>query len=141
MAQAEVAVKDEISLKSHNTTTIDKSNVILMPVSDPSIKEFQQEEDISTNTSTKLDFIMFHPTSHRQQLIDYDDSRQLPSIPSKEPVARMSHSQAKEMILTLFKDKGEVDYIDIMSSLNLDLDLIVEICDELEREKKIEAIS
>ena len=50
----------------------------------------------------------------------------------------MSREKAKEVILKLFAEKGELDYIDIMSSLDLDLDMVVDICAELEEEKRIE---
>lgn len=46
--------------------------------------------------------------------------------------------EAKEEILALFKEKIELDYYDIMISLGLDLEIVVEVCAELEEEKKIE---
>lgn len=45
---------------------------------------------------------------------------------------------AKDMILRLFEEKGELDYLEIVSSLGLDLELVVEICAELEEEGRIE---
>ena len=56
----------------------------------------------------------------------------------EERNSHMSRIKAKEAILTLFAEKGELDYIDIMSSLDLDLEMIVDICAELEEEKRIE---
>ena len=52
----------------------------------------------------------------------------------------ISREEAKEKVLKLFEEKGELDYVDIASVLDLDLKLIVEICSELEREKRIEEI-
>ncbi len=48
--------------------------------------------------------------------------------------------ESKEKIKRLFKERKELDYWDIMQALNLDLDLIVELCEELEEEGKIEGI-
>jgi len=36
--------------------------------------------------------------------------------------------------------QGELDYFEIISELDLDLKLVVEICAELEEEKRIEGI-
>ena len=52
----------------------------------------------------------------------------------------ITREEAKRMIIELFNKKKELDYIEIMSSLNLDLAQIVEICAELERENKIEGM-
>ncbi|MEK7399258.1 MAG: hypothetical protein AAB116_20150 [Candidatus Poribacteria bacterium] len=52
----------------------------------------------------------------------------------------ITREEAKLMIIELFNKKKELDYIEIMSSLNLDLAQIVEICEELERENKIEGM-
>ena len=57
-----------------------------------------------------------------------------------ENVVEVSKEQAKEMILKLFEEKGELDYFDIITELDLDLKLVVEICAELEEEKRIEGI-
>jgi hypothetical protein len=46
--------------------------------------------------------------------------------------------QAKDMILTLFKEKGTLDYIEILETLDLDLETIVKACDELGQEGRIE---
>ena len=46
----------------------------------------------------------------------------------------------KEKIRRLFEERKESDYWDIMQILGLDLELIVEICEELEEEGKIEGI-
>jgi len=47
----------------------------------------------------------------------------------------------KQKIERLFKKRKELDYWNIMQTLNLDLDLIVELCKELEEEGKIEGIN
>ena len=57
-----------------------------------------------------------------------------------EALGEVSREEAKERILKLFEEKGELDYGDIFEKLGIDLKLIVEICDELEKSKKIEAI-
>jgi DNA-binding MarR family transcriptional regulator len=48
--------------------------------------------------------------------------------------------QAKDMILTLFKEKGTLDYLEILEALDLDLETIVKVCDELEQEGRIEGM-
>lgn len=53
---------------------------------------------------------------------------------------QVSRKAAKEMILKLFKEKGELGYSEIVLQFDLDLKLVVEICAELEDEKKIEGI-
>ena len=57
-----------------------------------------------------------------------------------EASVEISREEAKKKVLKLFEEKGELDYVDIASALDLDLKLIVEICSELEREKRIEEI-
>ena len=57
-----------------------------------------------------------------------------------ESTVEVTREQAREMILKLFEQKGELDYSDIISELDLDLKLVVEICAELEEEKRIEGI-
>ena len=54
--------------------------------------------------------------------------------------AEVSKEKAKEMIVKLFEQEGELDYVDIASALGLDLKSVVEICSELEREKRIEEV-
>lgn len=48
--------------------------------------------------------------------------------------------KAKKLIIDLFAKKKELDYAEIMSELELDLTVVVEICDDLEREGKIKTI-
>lgn len=57
-----------------------------------------------------------------------------------ETSMEVSREEAKEMVLRLFEQRSELDYGDIFEELGIDLKLIVEICDELEHCKKIEAI-
>lgn len=54
---------------------------------------------------------------------------------------RIIKKEAKQAITDLFKKREELDYIEIMSELGLDLKLIVDICEELEKEEKIEALN
>ena len=54
---------------------------------------------------------------------------------------RMQKKEAKQAIANLFKQREELDYIVIMSELGLDLKLVVDICEELEKEEKIEALT
>jgi len=52
----------------------------------------------------------------------------------------VTRKDAREMILALFRQRGQLGYSEIMSKLGLDLELIVEICAELEADSKIEGI-
>ena len=52
----------------------------------------------------------------------------------------VSKDEAKKMVLKLFKQKGELDYVDIAEALDLNLKLVVEICADLEQENRIEEI-
>ena len=56
-----------------------------------------------------------------------------------ETLSKGSREEAKQMIRKLFKQRGELDYIDITDALDLDLKMVVEICAELEEEGRIEA--
>ena len=56
--------------------------------------------------------------------------------PSEAPV-EVKREEAKREILKLFELNGDLDYLEIVSNLGLDLKLVVEICEELEKEKKI----
>lgn len=60
---------------------------------------------------------------------------------ASETSVEVPKEEAKEMIIKLFEDQGELDYIDIVKTLNLDLELVVKICEDLEQEKKIGAIN
>ena len=46
----------------------------------------------------------------------------------------------KEKVLTLFQQKGQLGYSEIMTALDLELELIVRICAELEADGKIEGV-
>ena len=46
--------------------------------------------------------------------------------------------EAKQKIAQLFREKVELNYLDIMRILRLDLKLVVDICQELVEEGKIE---
>ena len=59
---------------------------------------------------------------------------------SSESIIKMTKTEAKNKIQKLFKQIGNLDYIEIVSNLGLDLKLVVTICEELEKEKKIEGI-
>lgn len=62
-------------------------------------------------------------------------------IEGNEDLAReVTREDAREMILALFHQKGQLGYSEIMSTLSLDLELIVEICAELEADSKIEGV-
>lgn len=52
----------------------------------------------------------------------------------------VTREEARKMILALFHEKGQSGYSEIMSTLGLDLELIVDICAELEADSKIEGI-
>ena len=51
------------------------------------------------------------------------------------------NNQAKDKILALFNEKGTLDYIEMVETLDLDLETIVNACTELEQEGKIEGIN
>ena len=57
-----------------------------------------------------------------------------------ESAIEVTREEAKEMVAALFHEKGQLGYSDIMSTLRLDLELIVEICAELETDGKIEGV-
>lgn len=65
---------------------------------------------------------------------------ELGAVIGHEDNIQVSRKVAKEMVLKLFKEKSELGYSEIISQLDLDLKLVVEICAELEDEKKIEGI-
>lgn len=52
----------------------------------------------------------------------------------------MKKAEAKAQILALFDKKGTADYFDIMNCLDMDLELIIEICNELIDDGKLEEI-
>jgi uncharacterized protein YecA (UPF0149 family) len=52
----------------------------------------------------------------------------------------VSKDEAKQIILDLFSKNNELDYVEIMETTGLDLELIVSICAELETEKRIECL-
>lgn len=58
-----------------------------------------------------------------------------------ESPVQVTKGDAKEMVLALFHEKGRLGYTEIMTKLHLDLELIVDICAELEAEGKIEGIN
>lgn len=51
-----------------------------------------------------------------------------------------SKPEAKKAILQLFKKEGDLGYSDIIEKLGIGLDLIVEICSELEKSKSIKSL-
>jgi hypothetical protein len=57
-----------------------------------------------------------------------------------EEPSTWNKEKAKEEILKLFSHEKEAGYSDIIERLGIDLNLIIEICEELETEKKIESI-
>lgn len=67
----------------------------------------------------------------------YMEKTEIFEIAPTEISIEVTEEEAKEQILKLFEEKGELDYIEIVSTLDLDLKLVVEICEELEKEKKI----
>lgn len=69
--------------------------------------------------------------------IPFEESR---SEMSAESAPEITREEAKEHILHLFEEKGELDYYDLMVELGLDLDLVIEICEELVKERRIEEI-
>ena len=57
-----------------------------------------------------------------------------------ESPVQVTREEAEEMVLALFHEKGQLGYTEIMTTLHLDLKLIVDICAELEAAGKIEGI-
>jgi len=62
------------------------------------------------------------------------------SINTLENKDTITKEQARDMILCLFHDKGTLDYAQIYDTLDIDLETIVNICEELEHEGIIEGI-
>ena len=52
----------------------------------------------------------------------------------------ISKEEAKKRIERFCREKKEVDYLDILMALKIDLRLIVDLCEELIQEGKIEGI-
>jgi len=52
----------------------------------------------------------------------------------------ITRDEARQAVMDLFTRRKELDYVEIMSELGLDLKVIVEVCGELEKEEKIEAL-
>lgn len=57
-----------------------------------------------------------------------------------ESLIEVTKEEAEEMIAKLFDEKGQLDYIEIMTTLDLDPELVISICNELEAEGKIEGV-
>jgi len=53
----------------------------------------------------------------------------------------ISREEAKKRIVQLLIEKGQLDYLDILTTLKLDFRLIVDLCEELIEEGKIEDAS
>lgn len=53
----------------------------------------------------------------------------------------ITRDEARQAVMDLFRQRKELDYGEIMSELGLDLDTTIEVCRELEKEKKVEAIT
>jgi hypothetical protein len=51
------------------------------------------------------------------------------------------NNQAKDKILALFNEKDTLDYIEMVETLDLDLETIVNACTELEQEGRIEGVN
>lgn len=75
----------------------------------------------------KTDYIYHHPEK-KWVKVDVTPKEALPSLNKKE---------AKAAILKLLNKRGEVDFDVIVSELGLYLPMVVEICEELEKENKM----
>ena len=53
----------------------------------------------------------------------------------------ITRDKARQAVMDLFAQRKELDYAEIMSELGLDLNTTIEVCRELEKEKKVEAIT
>ncbi|HGJ66909.1 TPA: hypothetical protein ENS27_16240 [bacterium] len=62
------------------------------------------------------------------------------SINALEYKETITMEQARDMILNLFHEKGTLDYAVIFDTLDIDLEIIVNVCEELEHEGIIEEI-
>ena len=62
------------------------------------------------------------------------------SINAVEYKESITKEQARDMILSLFHEKGTLDYAEIFDTFDIDLETIVHICEELENEGIIEGI-
>jgi hypothetical protein len=57
----------------------------------------------------------------------------------EEPI-KLTKKEAKKSIIELFQKEKNLGYSDIIEKLGVNLDLVVTICKELEKEKKIKSI-
>lgn len=64
------------------------------------------------------------------------------TIPKKQVIQHrtLTKNTAKKEVLELFEQKGELDYGDIIETLGLDLEIIVDVCRELQEEGRIQEI-
>jgi hypothetical protein len=98
----------------------------------------QKVEDISRRLGSIEDCLS--SLESRISLLEEDHVFEVSAISVDESAVKLSREEAKGMIMELFDQKGELDYIEIMSTLDLDLELIVELCAELEKEGKIKGL-
>lgn len=80
----------------------------------------------------------------KPELIDLVVDSESRFTPVEEEVVQhitITKEEAKQAISELFRERGELGYSDIMETLGFDLDVIVEVCAELEDEGKIRVLS
>jgi hypothetical protein len=71
------------------------------------------------------------------ELIDLIRNNSLPGTGGVMVLRKVSRQQAKKEILQLFRKQQSLYYSDVADQLRLDLEFVVDICAELEREGKI----
>lgn len=79
---------------------------------------------------------------NRMSMMEQKYAELTKELPKKAVIetVEIPKKEAKKAILKLFEQKKEIDYDAIVSELGLDLELVVEICSELEKEKIITEI-
>jgi hypothetical protein len=68
------------------------------------------------------------------------EEAQAQELSPAEETSEVSKEKVKQMVAKLFEEKGQLDYVEIMTTLNLDLKLVVDICAELEKNGRIEGV-
>ncbi len=81
-----------------------------------------------------------HSLASLEALYHVFEEAQAEELSPSEETVEVSKEEAKQMIARFFEEKGQLDYVEIMTTLHLDLELVVEICAELEKNGKIEGV-
>ena len=89
------------------------------------------------DVNTRMDSLENRVLLLESKLSDLFPEEETPEIKISEVPVKMSKREAKKAVIKLFEEKGELDYVEVVSKLGIDLKLAVEICEKLEKENKI----